>query len=275
MSNNTQIISHAKTTVSHRNCIRLVMLAAVLLFGFLCVRSATPQFKNEVLKYVITYKWGLVSKEAGEATVTLKNQGDNYQVVLAARTKPWADKIFMVRDTLKSTILSDPFRPLRYEKISHEGSKYGKDIIVYNYSGTNIKATADRIKIKEGKVKKSRKHFSSQQEAFDMLSIFYFLRTVDYSRIKNGHSLKKIVFSGSRAETITIRNLGIQTVTLRDKSKRKAYHIRFRFTSEGGKKTSDDMDTWISTDGNSIPLQLVGNLPLGQIKCYLTSSSVL
>ncbi len=226
---------------------------------------------NETLRYVITYKWGVVVKDAGEATLTLRCNGDKYHAMLAAKTLPWADKIYMVRDTLKSTILTTPFRPMRYEKIAHEGDKYGKDVITYTYSGQNILAKADRTKVKDGQTKRSSKNFSSRQEAFDMLSIFYFLRTVDYSTIKKGYSMKKIVFSGSKAETITIRNMGIETLKLRSGKRQEAYHIRFNFTSNGGKKSSDDMDTWISTSGNHIPLQLEGNLPLGKIKCYLVN----
>ncbi len=244
------------------------MLSAAMLLSLLPIYGATT-FPNETLRYVITYKWGVVVKDAGEATVTLRRSGKNYHAVLAARTKPWADNVFMVRDTLKSTILADPFRPVRYEKIAHEGDKYGRDVITYNYSGQNIIAKADRTKIKDGNVKKSNKTFSSRQEAFDMLSIFYYLRTVDYSAIKKGYSMKKIIFSGSKSETITIRNMGVETLKLRSGKKRLAYHIRFNFTSDGGKKSSDDMDTWIATEAPYIPLQLEGNLPLGKIKCYL------
>ena len=239
------------------------MLACMVSMG------AAPRFSNETLHYVITYKWGLVTKEAGEATLRLQNSGRNYMVTLTARTKPWADKIFLVRDTLKATILADPFRPARYEKISHEGGKYAKDVIVYSYSGGTTHAKVNRVKVKNGKTKRSTKAFSARQEAFDMLSIFYFLRTVDYSRIQKGHSLRKIIFSGSRSETITIRNLGVQRLRLRNGTMATAYHIRFKFTSEGGKKSSDDMDTWISTSAPYIPYQLEGNLPVGKIKCYL------
>lgn len=227
-------------------------------------------FANETLPYVITYKWGPVHKDAGEATLSLMNSGDRYSIILAARTKPWADKVFQVRDTLKATILAAPFRPLRYEKIAHEGGKYGRDIINYVYNGPTIRANVERVKIKNSETKRQTKSFSSSAEAFDMLSIFYFLRTIDYSKIKKGHSIKKIIFSGSRSETITIRNLGEEVIKLRNDKKANTYHLRFNFTSNGGKKSSDDMDTWISTQPPHIPYRLEGNLPVGKVKCYYT-----
>ena len=45
------------------------------------------------------------------------------------------------------------------------------------------------------------------------------------------------------------------------------YHITFIFTSDGGKKTSDDMDAWISADTKRIPIRLEGKLPVGKIHC--------
>ncbi len=243
------------------------LLVCLTLLPSAIMRGTT--FGNETLHYVITYKWGLVTKDAGEATLSLRNKGKNYQVILTAKTKPWADKIFKVRDTLRATILSAPFRPIRYEKISHEGGKYAKDVITFTYSGSKTTAKVNRVKVKKGKVKRSTRSFSAQQEAFDMLSIFYYLRTVNYAQMPKGRSIRKIIFSGSKSETITITNLGLQNLKLRNGSTAKTYHIRFRFTSKGGKKSSADMDTWISAAAPHIPYQLEGQLPLGKIKCYL------
>lgn len=246
-----------------------VLFTLILAVLWVLPSSAATLFPNETLHYVITYKWGLVQKDAGQATLSLRNSGGRYHVTLTARTLPWADKVFQVRDTLRATILPNPFRPMRYEKITHEGGKYARDIITYSYSGAKTTASVQRLKIRDGKPKRSSKTFVATQEAFDMLSIFYYLRTVDYGRIAKGHSLKKIIFSGSKSETITIRNLGRQTIKLRNGKKADTYHIRFNFTSKGGKKSSDDMDTWISATAPYIPYRLEGNLPVGKVKCYL------
>lgn len=243
--------------------------ALILIFAWVTPAHAATLFPNEILHYVITYKWGVVQKDAGQATLSLRNAGGKYHVTLTARTLPWADKVFQVRDTLRATILPDPFRPLRYEKITHEGGKYSRDIIDFTYSGPKTTAHVNRLKVRDGKQKRSAKSFVATQEAFDMLSIFYYLRTVNYSTIAKGHSIRKIIFSGSKSETITIRNLGRETIRMRNGTKTEAYHIRFNFTSDGGKKSSDDMDTWISATAPYIPYRLEGNLPVGKVKCYL------
>ena len=248
-----------------RRSIALTLLFAVMM---LMPFAASAAFQNETLRYVISYKWGLVHKDAGDATLTLRNSGGNYNIILTAKTKPWADKIFTVRDTLRSVVKIAGLKPLTYTKTTHEGGKYARDVIKYSYAGRNVVANCDRIKEKKGKITKSHKRLSSSGPSYDMLSIFYYLRSINFEKMKKNTIYKATVFSGKQVETIAMRNMGVETIKLRDTRQVKAYHIRFNFTSNGKKKSSADMHTWISTDSRHIPLLLEGDLPVGKIKCY-------
>lgn len=222
-------------------------------------------FENESLHYVVSYKWGLIHKDAADATLSLRNRGTSYEIVLTARTKPWADRFYEVRDTLLSTVLKDGFRPKSYSKIAHEKGRYSRDDITYRYSGKVIEGSCRRIRVRDGKLTESKNRLTATGPTFDMLSIFYYLRLIDYDRLHTGNVIKTTCFSGSKSETVTIRSLGTETVKS-GKRKVKATHIRFRFTSGGGRKSSDDIDAWISDDSRHIPLLLVGKLPIGQVR---------
>lgn len=249
----------------HRLILTAVLIAVLPMLAFPKVLD------DETLHYVISYKWGLIHKDAGEATLSLRNKGNEYDVMLAAKTKPWADKIYMVRDTLLGRITAKTLKPRSYTKIAHEKGKYGKDIITYTYSGEKVTGNCRRIRRgKDGKISESEKTLTASGPVYDMLSVFYYLRLIDYSDLSRGKVIKATVFSGSKAETITIRSLGKEEIKLRDKTVRDAYHIRFNFTTEGKKKSSDDIDTWISADSRHIPLYLVGQLPVGQVRVYYT-----
>ncbi len=104
-----------------------------------------------------------------------------------------------------------------------------------------------------------------------MLSVFYWLRTIDPATLPIGQKVTATLFSGSHEETVKIWKVGEGTVKMRDGSKREAWHIRFTFTSKGGKKTSDDIDAWLSKDSKRIPLQIKGSLPLGHVIVYLNN----
>ena len=247
--------------------IRIILVGVIAMF--ICGMANASGFANETLHYVISYKWGLIHKDAGEATLSLRNQGDKYLLKLTGKTKPWADSFYQVRDTLVGRIHKSDLKPISYSKIAHEKGKYSRDDITYSYAGSVVGGLAKRTRQdKEGNLKVTEKHLSASGRVYDMLSVFYFLRTIDYSHLKSGQVEKASVFSGSKVETITIRCVGVEEIKLRDKSKREAYHIKFKFTTAGKKKSSDDIDTWISTDSSHIPLLVVGSLPVGQVKCY-------
>lgn len=242
-----------------------------ILFSILGVigQLSAANFPDESLNYVISYKWGLIHKDAGEALLSLRNRGDKFEVTLTGKTKPWADKFYQVRDTLKGTILKNGLKPLSYTKISHEDETYGFDEIIYSYSGENVTGAAKSLWVnKKGKRKEKEKTFESKGPTFDMLSVFYFLRTIDFASLTAGKTITATIFSGSKIETLTIRGVGKEMLKLRNKTQREAYHIKFKFTTEGKKKSSDDLDAWISVDEPHIPLQIVGSLPIGQVRCY-------
>lgn len=245
------------------------MKKIILLFiGILFPSLIFASFKNENLNYVISYKWGLIHKDAGEATLFLKEVGDVYKVGLTAKTKPWADRIFQVRDTLSGIIQKSDLRPLSYTKIAHEDSKYGKDEIKYKYQGNIVVGQCKRYKNKKGNVSTSEKTLTGSLPVYDMLSVFYYLRMVNYEQLTGGRPFKVTIFSGSKTEQMTIKFLGKESIKLKNKTKREAYHIRFNFTTDGKKKSSDDIDVWISTDSSHIPLYVVGKLPIGEVRAY-------
>lgn len=243
---------------------------------FLCLAStastANTNFGNETLRYVITYKWGLISKDSGEATLTLKNQGSKYYIQLTGKTKPWADKFFNVRDTLVSVMDKSKFLPLKYTKIAHEGGSYDKDEIIYSYSGNSVTGKVSNIHEKKGKKKNSEFELSANGDTFDMLSVFYWIRSIDPSSMVDGKKVTATLFSGSHEEVVKIWKVGETKVKMRDGNMRDAWHIRFTFTSRGGKKTSDDIDAWLSKDDSRIPLEIRGSLPIGKVSAYLISN---
>lgn len=231
--------------------------------------ASASGFANETLHYTITYKWGLIHKDAAKATLNLRNSGDHYNIYVYAKTLPWADRVFEVRDTLRSTVLKNGFKVKNYQKITHEGKKYGKDQIDFSYAGTVVKGSVSRWREgKDGKVSTSKATLTGKSPSFDMLSVFYYLRLLDFESMKKGHVYNVTIFSGTKTETLSIKSEGIETIKLRDKSKAQAWHLKFTFTRDGKKKSSDDMSAWISTTPQHIPLYLVGKLPVGEVRVY-------
>ncbi len=220
-------------------------------------------FNNETLNYEIVYHWGVIWKHAGDATLSLRKTSNGYNAQLTGKTRSWADKVYPVRDTLKCTMDKD-LRPLRYEKLTHEKDYYARDVVKFSYNYSHTSAHCTRYR-KSGN---TTIDLSAKTQAYDMLSVFYMLRNLDYDELSRNKNYTTVIFSGKEKEYLTINYKGVETIKMRDGSKRKAHHITFKFTQKGGKKSSDDLSAWMSTDADRIPLLLVGKLPVGEVKCY-------
>lgn len=245
----------------------------MICFSGVDTAKAAASFSDETLKYVVTYKWGLIHKDAGDATLTLRRHGDHYNLRLVGTTKRWADRIYRVRDTLYSTIRVKDLKPVSYTKKMHEGKCHDIDKISFSYNGNTTIGKATLHRTKDGVPVVKKNTLTANGPVFDFLSIFYYIRKLNYAQLDKYKSYTAITFSGSKKETVKIRSIGKEKLKMRDKTEREAYHIKFNFTQDGGRKSSDDIDAWISTDSRHIPLYLVGKLPIGEIRVYLTAAA--
>jgi len=235
----------------------------------LVVAMALPQqlqardFSNETLHYEIVYHWGMIWKHAADATLSTRKTRDGYFAQLTGKTRSWADKVYPVRDTLKCT-MNHEFKPLHYEKLTHEKDYYARDVIKFSYNYSHTSAHCTRYR-KSGNTSID---LSAKSQAYDMVSVFYMLRNLDYDELSRNKNYTTVIFSGKEKEYLTINYKGVENIKMRDGTKRKAHCIAFRFTQKGGKKSSDNITAWMSTDDSRIPLLLVGKLPVGEVKCY-------
>lgn len=248
-----------------------LIYAIILLTISLSSVAFTHNFTNETLRYRVMYKWGMINKQAGTALLTIREDGDEYTARLVAHSEPWADKFYCVRDTLNGRMLKDGLRPIFYEKIAHEGSEDKHDTVKFLYEGNSVIGHTTRLVMKKGEVKRDQAFkFEAEGLTVDMLSSFYVMRTLPFEKWFSGHKETLTIFSGKTKETLTFEYHGIERVMVEDKSFQ-CFHITFIFTGDGGKKTSDNMDAWITTDSSRIPVLLEGKLPVGKVKCELIS----
>lgn len=219
---------------------------------------------GEVLRYDVVYQWGVIWKHAADAKLTIKRTSSGYNAMLTGKTRSWADKVYPVRDTLKCAMNAAKL-PLRYEKLTHEDTYYARDVVKYTHIGNATSARCTRYRVDKPA---ETINLSTPGTAYDMLSVFYMLRDVNYDNMALGSKIKTVIFSGKEQETLTITYKGREKVKLRDGSSPNSYHLIFKFTRHGGTESSEGINAWMSTDDRHIPLLLVGKLPVGEVKVY-------
>lgn len=225
---------------------------------------------DETLTYDVIYKWGFINKVAGYASMSLRNDGDCYRASVFAENAPWANSIYMLRDTLYTTMTKEGLYPMKYVYIAHEAGKYKKDVLTFHHSGNTFTAEAVRYKQPKGggPVTSSTIQLEAQGMTVDMLSAFFYLRTLDFPNMDKGHSVTVNIFSGSKKELLTITYMGRQNVTVNGE-KLATFYINFNFT-RNGKMSSAPISGWISADSHRIPLKVEGQLPVGKVRAIYT-----
>lgn len=243
--------------------------------GLHAAASDKAQAGPETLNYKVMYKWGLINKQAGTVRITCRkaSTAGKLDVTLTAASAKWADRFYKLRDTLRGTLDARTFIPARYEKISHEGGEYKRDLITYIRQGSSVTAHCDRWRQKSEKkaVTYSTVNHTATGFYVDMVSAFYYMRYMDFGDMDKGDAKWMTIFSGKHKEKLTIRYDGMENVEY-DGNKYRCYAITFTFTStkNGKEKTSDDLHAWITADSRRIPVMMVGSLPVGSVRCYYT-----
>lgn len=249
----------------------------LIILSLLCcmLRSVATQ-PVETLHYKVMFKWGLINKKAGSATLTLTPKADYLQATLTARSESWADGIYKLRDTLYSHMDPEKLTPHFYERIAHEDGKYSRDIVRFARTpgSSLVVAKTERIRRKdsESEAKSVSNKLSASGVTVDMVSAFYYLRKLDFAKMEPGQSVTVNIFSAKKKELLRIIFRGREKLKV-DGKNYDTWRISFTFTTDGATKSSDNIETWLETTGNHAPVKLRGKLKVGAIQCLLENRS--
>lgn len=227
-----------------------------------------PFSPGEKIHYDIYYHWGLIWKKAGEGSLgvnhtTYKGQ-QALKMYLHGQTLNFADKMLKVRDTL-NLITTHEMVPLYYSKVANEGSHWGKDILHYSYDKKDL--TTGKVRI----LRNSREPYDTivhaNGQGYDMLSVFYYLRMLDYSGLNLYEVTTVPIFTGRKQVKMKVKYMGRTVVKLRSKKEFSSYRLNLSFVNDDNLKESDDpIEVWLSDDARRIPLKVEGKLPIGSLQ---------
>lgn len=246
----------------------LWLLGAVL---FPTVVRAGATLAPEELHYKVMFKWGLIQKQAGQAVLSLSRLPDgDMRAALYARSAPWADRFYPLRDTLISILNPRTALPSRYERIAHEDGSYARDLVEFIPSATGTEGRCTRHRRRKGsdQISQATATLSANGAAVDMVSAFYYVRHLPFEQMTPGTARIINIFSGKKKELLRITYLGRETIKY-DNRTFDTYKVSFTFTTDGRKQSSDDILTWLTADDRCIPVKLRGQLKIGRIECLL------
>lgn len=121
----------------------------------------------------------------------------------------------------------------------------------------------------QGKVKEGDIEYKAPFHVQDMISSYYYARTLDFSNAKKGDVFEFDSFVDGEVYPLKIKFLGKETVKIRN-GKYKSLKFSPVVQVDRIFKNEDDLQVWISDDENKIPLLARAKILFGSIKMELT-----
>lgn len=225
------------------------------------LRSITHNaFKaGEVLEFRLHYGF----MNAGTAKIEINAEGKKikgrevYHIVGTGQTEGAFDWFFKVRDRYETYLDVEGVFPWVFVRDINEGG-YKKKQNYQFYQDKKIIETH-----------KGEKH-QVPEGIQDMLSSFYYSRTLNYSNAKIGEVFTIWSFVDNEVWPLKIRYMGKSTVKL---GKTTYNAIKFHPVTQQGRvfDKEEDVTFWISNDENKIPLMIEAKILVGAIKVELTN----
>ncbi|MBD8348724.1 MULTISPECIES: DUF3108 domain-containing protein [unclassified Dysgonomonas] len=254
-------------------------LTILLVMSLLTITNASSQCSvdnkyfdaGEQLSYDLYIKFAATIK-GGYATLSTQNvkyEGkDAYKMTLISESQGFARKVFELSDTL-ACYTTKGILPLAYFKDAHEGGDYTKERLTYSYpGGNNVKIRAIRHKNGDFKFDET---LSFSGCTYDLMSVLFYARTLDYPQMKNGTETKVNFVTGKSKVSMRIVYNGKEAVKANDDKKYNCLKLTLYIHDDAFDGGKEAMKVYITDDNNRMPVKLETKLKVGSTRAVLKS----
>ncbi|HRI47668.1 MAG TPA: DUF3108 domain-containing protein [Ignavibacteriaceae bacterium] len=237
-----------------------------ILLSILTTNAQTSEFRKiennafrEGEKLTFDVKYGFVT--AGVAVMSIprirKISGRNaYHVNFEVNSVPNFDWVFKVRDKYESYIDVEGIFPWRFEQHIREGN-YSRDFSAF-------------FDHRKGRAKTSEGEYPIPKNVHDIISAFYFARTIDYSKMKVGDKVELQNFYKDKVHQLDVKYLGKERITV--PAGTFDCVIVEPLVLEGGLfKSEGNIVIWLSDDNLKVPVKVKTKVVIGSIDAELTA----
>lgn len=220
--------------------------------------------EGEVIRYRVHY--GFIT--AGEAVMRIDSQIHEvnkrpcYKIDVFGRTTGLANKIFGVKNnwgTYLDTAAVVPHKAYRYIR---EGSYRRNEIV--NFEQLEKQVRVNRIDKANQEIKRIDK-YEVPANVQDLVSGYYFLRTLDYTQYQEGDIIRIDAFFDDEVFNFKLRFLGRESLKT-PLGEHKAIVLQPLMPDNKIFSGKDAIRVWISDDKYKIPLKIKAEMVVGSVE---------
>lgn len=224
---------------------------------------------GEEIRYDVYFKYGLIDAKAGHSTLAVSDEKydntDVLKLLLIGNTKGLAGKLFSLSDTLISYVTHEVI-PLAYIKNAHESGDHTIEKALYSYKNDKVTVKTDRVR---NGVLRFDEELTSDLCLYDMLSIIFYARTIDFSTMMKGDKKTVATLSGKKIVTMDIEDHGTETIKANDGKKYDCIKLVLVINTDAFENKKEAMKVYITNDYNRIPVWIESKLKIGSTRAVL------
>lgn len=227
---------------------------------------------SEEASYLANYKWGLISTDVGEATIKV-NRIINanlpyYFVEVTAKTYKFYDKVFKVRDTYTSRFNAKTFMPEYFHRNIFEGGYTKRSTLVFDWKKNQLKSTMQR---KKNPAVDSI--IPLQKCTFDLLSLLFYSRNLDFTFIKPGDVFPMTFALDEDIYNLRYRYIGKETISVDGIGNFRCLKFGIQVVAGSVFKGDEEVVLWVTDDRNHLPIKAESPIIVGKVRVMLKKMS--
>jgi hypothetical protein len=238
----------------------LCLAASPLFAQELVVRKTGAFQEGESLKYKLKYGF-ITAAEASlkvEGTDVKFDNRPTFHLIAEGRTSGTFDIFYKVRDRYDSYVDKQTLLPYMYLENIRESSYRRTDKV--------------RFYQDQQKIVGEKGTFNGEAQTFDLISAYYFARSLDLSTIQPGDKIKMSYFLKDEVSPFEIEYVGKERI----KTPLGYFNcLKFSPAIQPGRifKKDSRLYLWITDDGNRIPVKAQVEILIGSVTLEITGAT--
>lgn len=190
------------------------------------------------------------------------NGRETYEINFDVNSRSSFDLVYKVRDNYKTYVDSKGLFPWKFEQHIRENT-FKRDVEdIFLQDSLKVQTKTDNANLKE---------FQVPAYVQDILSSFYYARTLDFRNSKEGDIITIQYFYGDKYVPLDIRFEGREEVEV-SSGKYRTFIVKPQL-KEGFTSKTSDIYIWLSDDDRKIPVQVKMKIVIGSLVAELTDYS--
>lgn len=240
-------------------------IAALAAFGFTAAntyrRVVNTSFgPGEHLEYRVHYGFINAAEAIVDVAPTVYKINDRpcYRVNIDGRTTGAFDLVTRVRDTWRSYIDTAAILPQQFYFRAQEGDYRKEESVTFDHTANTAKAVE----------KTERDLFKVPDNVHDVISGYYFLRTIDFNKLAIGQTVEVPAFFDEVVYNMKVRYQGKDVLKTRF-GKINVIKLNPVMPNNDFFKSENSIRIWVSDDANKVPMKAEVDLAVGSLEMDL------